>query len=301
MCLVDNCERYSYTQIIVPIILMKSPSDYDDISYYLDIVGDDFFQKNCYIGTHKIEEFKLNRNQKADCEHDKTAKWELEMILNGGKNEEEIITILNELCITFSLKFIRHYKNFQYCGFDGFTYERLFLKIKYAHEDKVFNNNAMSLFCGSIEIKTTSSIDNKVFKLSKKPKTKNEYNDKLTSAFLRALRCKDKISRYILLYYLFEIMYETTEYKDLKEKYVSKYGKEQCRKDRNKILFQYLQQEFELKEYLSLGKTVILDADILETIIKTRNDLTHRGDSSKVSDLMYNHLLPILQKIIIKF
>ena len=66
------------------------------------------------------------------------------------------------------------------------------------------------------------------------------------------------------------------------------------------ILFRYLQQEFNLSEYPSLGKTVILDAGTLEEIIKTRNDLTHRGDQSKVSNLMYNHLIPILQEVMRK-
>ena len=45
---------------------------------------------------------------------------------------------------------------------------------------------------------------------------------------------------------------------------------------------------------------MILDAGTLEKISKTRNDLTHRGDQSKVSNLMYNHLIPILQEVMRK-
>ena len=71
-------------------------------------------------------------------------------------------------------------------------------------------------------------------------------------------------------------------------------------KKRSVILFQYLQQEYGLKKYLSLGKSVVLDADTLEKIIKARNDLTHRGDQSKVTLLMYHHLIPILQEILRK-
>ena len=69
---------------------------------------------------------------------------------------------------------------------------------------------------------------------------------------------------------------------------------------RSMILFQYLQQEFDLNEYPSLGKTVILDVGALEEVINTRNDLTHRGDQSKVSGLMYNHLIPMLQEVLRK-
>lgn len=300
MFVATNCRQYSYTKITVPIKLLKSPSDYDDNIYYLDIVGNDFCQEQCYSGTQKIETLKIVRLKEVDCEYDQIAEWELEVIICGGKTEEEIIMILNELCTEFSLKFLRHYKYFQNSGFDGFSYDRLRLEIKYAYEDKLFIDNAMSMYCGSIEVRRKSAIECKVFKLPKKAKVKNEYMDNLSDAFLKALRCKDKISRYILLYYLFEIMYETKEYQMLKEQYKLEHGQDRCRKDRNKILFQYLQQEFDLKEYSGLGKKVTLNADILEAIITTRNDLTHRGDTSKVSNLMYNHLIPILQEAIIK-
>ena len=300
MFFADNCEQYAYTKIVVPITLQKSPSDYDDMTYFLDVNSDDFFQENCYIGTHELEELKLSRVRKADCEHNHTAEWKLEIIVNGGKSEDEVITILDELCVAFSLKFIRYYKHFQHCGFEGFFYDRMRLERKYAFEDKVFGDDAFSMYCGTIQVKTISSIDNKVFKLPKECKIKSEYSKRLISTFLEALKCKDKISRYILLYYLFEIMYKTPEYQALKEKYKSEHGKEQCKKDRNIILFQYLQQEFNLMQYSSLGKTIMLDAETLERIILTRNDLTHRGDLSKISSLMYNHLLPILREVIVK-
>ena len=115
-----------------------------------------------------------------------------------------------------------------------------------------------------------------------------------------ALRCKDKISRYILLYYLFEIMYATPQYQQLKNNFKPTSVTINNNKKRSLILFQYLQQEFDLNEYPSLGKTVTLTAGTLEEIIISRNDLTHRGDQSKVSGLMYNHLIPILQEILRK-
>ena len=120
MFVATNCEQYSYTKITVPIKLLKSPSDYDDSIYYLDIVRDDFCQKQCYVGTQKIEKLKIMRYKEADCEHDQIAEWKLEMTICGGKTEEEIIAILNTLCTEFSLNFIRYYKYFQHvspCGY----------------------------------------------------------------------------------------------------------------------------------------------------------------------------------------
>lgn len=298
MLFIDNYEQYSYTKIIVPITLQESPSDYDELSYYLDVREDDVYQKDRYVGKQKIEEMKISRVENADCEHNRIAMWRLEMIIQGGKNEEEVITILNDICVVFSLKFIQYYKFFEHCGFAGFSYDRMRLERKYAYEDRNFSEDAFSMYCRPPEIKTCSTIDNKIFKLYKKAKPENEKKKQYTSAFLVAMQCRDKISRYILLYYLFEIMYATNEYQALKEKYKSAYGKERCKIDRNVILFQYLEQEFDLKEYSSLGKSIMLDAKTLDEIINTRNDLTHRGDLSKVSILMYHHMIPILQEVI---
>lgn len=298
MFFADNCAQYSYTKITVPITLPQSPSDYDDSIFYLDIIGDDSFQEQCYIGTQRIDDLKIIRLKEADCENDQIAEWKLEMTVCGGKTEEEVIAILNELCAAFSLKYVRYYKHFQHSGLEGFSYDRLHLEIRYAYEDKAFTDEALNMYCGVFQVKTISKIENKVFKLPKRPQKRDERSERLTTAFLEALKCKDRISRYILLYYLFEIMYETPEYQALKEKYILMHGKEKCRKERNVILFQYLQQEFGLSEYSSFGKKVALDADNLERIISTRNDLTHRGDQSKVTLLMYHHLIPILQEVI---
>ena len=298
MFFATNCGQYSYTKITIPIKLPKSPPDYDNMTYYLDVIGDDFYQEQCYIGTQKIAEMKIRRLKEADHEHDQIAEWRLEMIIYGGKTEEEIIALLDDLCAEFSLRFIRYYKYFQHFGFEGFSYDRFRLERKYAYEDKLFSDDAMSMYCGPIEMKTRSAIERKVFKLPKKAKTKNEYKDLLSDAFLKALRCKDKISRYILLYYLFEIIYGTFEYQKLKNELKLPAGKRDSNTKRSLILYEYLQQEFKLNEYSAFGKRIQLQAAILEEIILTRNDLTHRGDISNISNLMYSHLLPILQEVI---
>ena len=201
MFFADNCAQYSYTKITVPITLPQSPSDYDDSIFYLDIIGDDSFQEQCYIGTQRIEDLKIIRLKEADCENDQKAEWKLEMTVCGGKTEEEVLAILNELCVAFSLKYVRSYKYFQHSGFEGFSYDRMHLERRYAFQDKVFTDEAFSMYCSVFQVKTISKIENKVFKLPKRPKIRDERSEKLTSAFLEALKCNDKISRYILLYY----------------------------------------------------------------------------------------------------
>lgn len=295
-----NFRKYSYTEVIVPIKLLEFPSDYDEHIYCIDVIGDEFYQKRCYIGTQKIEELKIIRLKKGNCEHKQIAEWELEMIVCGGKMEEEIIALLDELCTEFSLSFIRRYKFFQNSGFAGFSYDGFRLKRKYAYKDKMFSYDTMNMYGGSIEIKSISAIEREIFNLPENANIRNKYKDKLTSAFLTALRCKDKISRYILLYYLFEIMYETPQYQQLKNTFKATPKNINRDTKRSLILFQYLYQEFNINEYSSFEKKVILDAGILEEIIKTRNDLTHRGNQSKVSELMYKHLIPILQEVIIR-
>lgn len=74
-------------------------------------------------------------------------------------------------------------------------------------------------------------------------------------------------------------MYGTDEYKEIKKQYEesvpqgngskNKCNKGSSDKKRSIILFQYLQHEFNLNEYSSLGETVILDTGTLEEIIKT--------------------------------
>ena len=72
-------------------------------------------------------------------------------------------------------------------------------------------------------------------------------------------------------------------------------------KKRSKILFRYLSTEYSLREYNFFADKYELTEETLEKIIKTRNDLTHRGDQKKISRLLYNHMIPILKAVISTF
>lgn len=151
-------------------------------------------------------------------------------------------------------------------------------------------------------MKTECTISHNIFELPVTEITPSPFVQKLNHAFLNALSCTDVISRFVLLYYLFEILYGTVEFQILKREYETSNmytARESSNKKRSKLLYQYLLQEFNLKEYRSLGKQCTLSTETLEEIILARNDLTHRGDISNLSKVLYHHLLPILQQVII--
>lgn len=118
---------------------------------------------------------------------------------------------------------------------------------------------------------------------------------------MTALKSKDMTSRYLLLYYMFEIIYGTDEYQTIKNVYerecVSKGQKKNGATKKSEVLLRYL-QERGLFEYDSFGNKVTLTVETLNHIIVTRNDLTHRADMSNVSNIMYHHMIPILQQIL---
>ena len=74
--------------------------------------------------------------------------------------------------------------------------------------------------------------------------------------------------------------------------------KKNANEKRSELLCQYLQQEFGITEYRHFDKQSNLTPDTLCEIIRTRNDLTHRADTSKITKIMYHHMLPILQCVL---
>lgn len=139
-----------------------------------------------------------------------------------------------------------------------------------------------------------STVQQNIFELPTTFRLPNLLTVELKSAFLNAMRSTDPIARYILLYYMFEIMYQTEEYKSIQS---SISGKKPSNM-RSQILFEYLKHQFHLITYDSFSEKIDLTQETIGEIIKTRNDLTHRADSSQVSKMMYHHLLPILQQVL---
>lgn len=103
------------------------------------------------------------------------------------------------------------------------------------------------------------------------------------------------------MYYLFEIIYETDEYKDLKVQYENSLinGKKNAHTKRSEILYQYFSKIVGLTEYSCIMDEFVISAEILEQIILVRNNITHRADTSQIHKILYEHLIPILQQTLI--
>ena len=297
-----NEKIYNYTKIQVPITLKEGISDYQDSRRYIDVNIDNFCQQECYIGMQRIEKICIQRIKKGKNKEGISApRWEVEAIIAEKKNEDEAIEIINSLCEILSLACAKNYKCFQNSGFYGFAFLSMDIKRSYAGENQVFGEKDFNYRCGYVKMTEISNIEKNIFELPKIEISYSELLQRLNKAFLIALRSGDAVSRYILLYYLFEIMYETPEYQNLKKEYdKNNIQKKDNNKKRSEILLKYLQNEFRIREYYHFGKKEDLTSTILADIINTRNELVHRADISKISELMYHHLIPILQRVLEK-
>ena len=301
--------NFKYTKINVPITLNECPSDHKSSRYLLDVNCNSFSQQNCYIGTQKIERLTIQRAEKADAGDGQTfAKWNVELEIAEVKTEDGVIEILDKLCDMFSIAFIKEYGAFQHSGFEGFSYRAMDVRRRYAGEDGRFGDTVYNKYCGMVSMSNLSIVQHNIFTLPKSIKDKPKKYIELEKAFLTAMKSRDEVSRYILLYYMFELMYDTDEYKNLKENYkqANKTSGEtdkdnKCRKSnkkRSELLYQYLHQVFGITEYSHFGQTYMLDPEILFKIITVRNDLAHRADKTNVNAILYGHMLPILQQVL---
>lgn len=286
----DYCNK-KYTKIKVPIILKKTHSDYGCNENYFDVDCDSFCQEKCYIKNLFVEKIFIQQNATIKSETTMAEmKWNVEIVIPEYKDENEVILIVNNFCREISLNYALAHKYFQYGGFKGFAFREMDIKRYYSDDNSNYGDAEINTHCGMIEIKTSNKIKENIFELPKSSLMCDSFFNDLSTAFINALKADDDISRFLLLYYLFELIFESSDYKEIE----ITNGK----RSKNINLLQYL-THIGVEEYYSLGKTLNLSEEILLDIIKTRNNLTHRGDTTKISSVMYQHLLPILQQLLI--
>lgn len=303
MLFIESYANFDYTKIQVPIILNEAPSDSENSKYFIDISCDSYLQKGCYIGEQFVEEIRFDRiSKRNDKDSMSPQNWEVTMIVTPGKNEDEVIEIIDLLCEYLSFRCAQEYRLFQNSGFTGFSFHPMDIKRRYAIKNHNFGDIVFNRIAGRMEMESMATLPRKVFEMPRTKYILSTYTQKLRNAYLTAMRSRDVISRYILLYYLFEIFYQTEEYQILKkqnERMSNTEKRKPCQNEkRGEILFQYLREKFGVLEYKSFGKQIVLTTQVLNDIIITRNDLTHRADSSNVIKITYHHLIPILQQIL---
>lgn len=295
MLFFDSLDGFFFTKIQVPLTLRKCPSDHANGEYYFDIACESFSQKICYLGGQEVESFSIHRLKFAkDSRTDvfSESQWLVEFIICAAKTEEEVICLLNELCKELSLNFIQQSLFCFNYGWSGFSFQPMEVRRRYAGKDRDFGDVAFNSIGGACKMTALNTVKAELFRL---PAVRTEYSDlfnTLSEAMLSALRSKDIIARYILLYYLFEVMYGTDEFQSIKSCYKQEVSGSRLRAV---ALYHYLKEMFHLDAYMSFDKEYTLTPEILERIICARNDLTHRANTTGLSELMYQHLLPILR------
>ena len=304
MTIINNYDQFTYTKVNVPITLKICPSDHEGSDYYVDVNCDMYAQECCYIGEQFVEKMQVQRIRSSQVQWETVEpQWLIELIIRGEKTEEEVIHIVESLCEILSFHFVLKINCIQNSGFTGFTFHHMDIRRSYAMDDGIFGDEDL-LRRGSVSQQSLTVIQTNIFKLPQTTNLQSELLEKLSSAFMTALKSKDMTSRYLLLYYMFEIIYGTDEYQTIKNTYenecVSKGQKKNGAIKKSEILLRYL-QERGIFEYDSFGSKVTLTVETLNHIIVTRNDLTHRADMSNVSNIMYHHMIPILQQILTLF
>lgn len=294
MIFIDDYSSFKYTKIQVPITLNRCPSDRDCSEYYIDIACESFSQQGGYVGEQWIDELHVQRIRKSYNATEMTEpKWQVEMIISGVKRKDESIQILEQFCEILSLHCAKQNLLLQYNGLNGFSFRTMDIVRSYAEENRIFGEKDFNYQCGLLGTRSLSAIRKNIFELPKTRYIKTQLFQELSHSFMNALRSTDPVARYILMYYLFEIMYREKKYHqtrlDIKRKR-SRY--------RHIILYHYLIEEFHLNVYHSFEGDIELTPQILERIILTRDRLAHSADTSEIFEVMYHHMIPILRQVI---
>lgn len=303
MRFIENYDEYCATKIEVILTLDECPTDHRFNRYCMDIAGEQYVQENCYIGEWFVDRISFEKTRFADIENGiQTPQWKVVMIISKVILDDEAVKIINKLCEMLSYNFLNSNHTFQNYGFGSFHYSVLDLKRFYAGQNGIFSVQDYPRY-GQFESNNLSTLDDNIFLLPENNNKLTEFHYEIQKQFLIAMCSKDTVSRYILAYCCFEIMYDSAQYQNIKREIEKEpeHSKLERNKKRSKILFRYLSTEYSLREYNFFADKYELTEETLEKIIKTRNDLTHRGDQKKISRLLYNHMIPILKAVISTF
>ena len=296
MIFLKDYSAFRYTKIQVPITLKQCPSDLAGCEYHIDIALDSFSQEHVYIGHHFVERFQIHRLIRAKSPSEtkfSAPRWLAEFILPEVYREDEAVHLLSEFCLLLSQNFFRQDYLFQYSGWAGFSFQPWEIQRRYSISLNHFGDADFNQRCGDISMYSLNTIRKNIFQLPSVPSQLSPTARELIDAFLIAMKSTDPVARYILLYYLFELMYKSESYRQTRPDI-----KHQRSRKRSIILCEFLKTQFQISSYCSFDSEKELTPDILETIILTRDRLAHAADTSAISNVMYHHMLPILQKVL---
>lgn len=288
MLIINDYSKFCFTKIEAVIFLDKCPSDVKENEYWLDIDVASYSGDSCFVGKQKVEHIQVCKNHNKDS----SAKWNLMMVIEKPLCETEVHNILARYCDVLSRK-CAQIVLFQDHGFSGFSFDPLSVRRFYS-SDGISYTDYDCVRVGSVQFTTKTRISENMFSLPQYELTLDPLKEELENAYMVALKSKDIVARYILMYYVFEIIYQSNSW----GKYASSAKLKDGKHWRYMALQEYFEAEFRVFEYSSFGNKYTITSDIFEQIIMVRNDLTHRADQSKIRNLLYYHLIPIIQAVL---
>jgi len=288
---------FKYTEVSVKVGLLKCLSDFDERKYAVDIGANEYFQAVCYIGTQKIENLRLKRSQNNNplWKEKVTSWWELTFIIDGGKNQEEVLQIIEDICSELSLQLIMQDTAIFNYGVKGFSFLPMDVKRKYAKEAKIFGEIDINRYGIAIMSDCKRTLKRFALDLPCTGTLQRDEYKAFRDAFLTGISSGDVVGRFILLYYLFEMIYKSEGYQRTHTAAIEEGWPD---RSRSFVLLHYLRNELHIYSYVSKDESIPLKQEILKEIIDIRNDLAHRADRTKVNMIMYEHLVPILKEVL---
>lgn len=286
MEIISNYGQYNFTKIEATIYLEECPSDVKENEYWVDIATDTYTQEACYIDNQRIEHIRIQRNLETK-EHN--VSWKTTVFVAKSICETESLVLLSSYCAILSKKCAMNIA-FQDYGFVGFRVDPLSIRRYYSVDGTAYTDSDCARV-GMVHFAATNKLHENVFALPKQRESKEPFRDKLLNSYMVALRSKDIVARYILLYYLIELISESKEWNQYKDNAIIADKKQW----RYIALNEYFLNEFGVQGYSSFGKIYSLSPDVFKQIVDVRNDLAHRADQSKIRNVLYNHFIPILQ------
>lgn len=291
MGMIGDYRQYSFTKIEANIYLEECPSDIKTCAYSIDVDVDAYTQEFCCIDNQWIEHLCIQRNQGTEeCK----ISWKITFFVGGAVSRAASIELLSSYCVILSRKLALNL-SYHCHGLVDFRVDPVSVHCFYSLDGKTYSDFERSIVVvGRSEMRNRCSENIFALSCQRDKPDPDPLHDKFLNSYMEALRSRDVVSRYILLYYLLEIIYKTDRWTQYSE------DAKASDKDnwRSMALKEYFLNEFGIQEYYSFGKVYSLLPDIFKKIIEARNKLVHEANQSKLQDILYCHFIPILQAML---
>lgn len=272
-------KNYSNTRITVPIELEQTNCDIGrNTKAFFDIDLDHPLHfNNVYIAKTRCKKIILKKITSANLDQKCNSAWKITIYIEKILSWENC-NLLVENCLSF-LSYCLAKDNISNAdGIPVFSFNFMHMKVEFAKEDKIFDTSHL---CTKGIVSSTSMIshsDNPLF-FKETPFSLDDIN-----YFIEAVSTPDIRAKYLLLYKFIET-------------YIPSNTK---RKDKNKTIYQQLQNDGVTTFTSGLQKQYQLKPEDVTNLVSVRNDIAHNRKSKKLFSTLYDILFPLVIEIINK-